>query len=177
MRLLRIDYCSKLSPIHCPLLNGDVAMLWSVGEGAAMVARSAVWWSVDGCRSTHTTTTRDATSTTAADNRRHRTLVFRQTHHSREVTGRRRPAGDEADEWRPTLQRCQCIGSSRYTQRWETVAFCLMNMERSNADRIILFFEIIRNSGSKQSLSYCVGFLECVRLPLHGHNSVDRKNF
>jgi len=73
----------------------------SVGQGAAMVARSTVWWSVDGCRSTHTTTTRDAKSTTAADNRRHRTLVFRQRHHSGQVTGHRRPAGDASHEGRP----------------------------------------------------------------------------
>ena len=86
-------------------------MLSSVGEGAAVVARSAVWCSVDGCRSTRTATTRDATSTTAADNRRHRTLVFRQKCHSREITGRRRPAGDESCEWRSRQQRCQCMRS------------------------------------------------------------------
>ena len=86
-------------------------MLPNVGEGAAVVARSAIWWSVDGCRSTRTATTGDATSTTAADNRRHRTLVFRQKWHSKEVTGRHRPAGDESDEWRPRQQRCQCIES------------------------------------------------------------------
>ena len=90
--------CLDLLTSYWPFITGYVDMLASVGEGAAVVARSTVWWSVDGCRSTHTTTTRDATSTTAADNRRHRTLVFRETQHSREVTGRRRPAGDESYE-------------------------------------------------------------------------------
>ena len=70
-------------------------MLRSVDERAAVVARSTVRWSVDGCRSAHSTAARASTSTTAADNRRHRTLVFRQT---TEVRGRRRPAGDESDE-------------------------------------------------------------------------------
>ena len=88
---------------RCGRLNG------CVGDGAAVAARSTVRWSVDRCRSTHTTTARDATSTTAADNRRHRTVVFRQTRHSREVRGCRQPAGDESDEHRPTLQQCQCL--------------------------------------------------------------------
>ena len=77
------------------LITHDVM---SVGERAAVVARSTVRWSVDGCRSAHSTAARDSTSTTAADNRRHRTVVFRQTHCSTEVRGRRRPAGDESDE-------------------------------------------------------------------------------
>jgi len=79
-------------------------MCTTVGQGAAVVARSTVWWSVSGSRTTHTTTARDAKSTTSADNRRHRTLVFRQTHHSRQVTGHHRPAGDASRERRPSQQ-------------------------------------------------------------------------
>ena len=88
-----------------------MVVLSSVGDGDALAARSTVWRSVDDCRSSHTTTTGDATSSTAADNRRHRTVVFRQTHHSREVRGRRgQPAGNESDEHRPTL-RCQRLAA------------------------------------------------------------------
>jgi len=80
-------------------------MLTSVGERAAVVARSTVQWSVDGCLSTRSAAARNCTSTTAADNQRHRTVVFRQAQCSGEVRGHRRPAGDDADE-RECISTC-----------------------------------------------------------------------
>ena len=68
-----------------------------------MVAGSVVRWTVDGCRPADATAARDARSTTAADDRRHRTVV--QTASWGEVCGQRRPAGDEFDEERPSKQR------------------------------------------------------------------------
>ena len=54
--------------------------LTDAGERAAVVAGTVVRRTVDGCRPADATTARDAKSTTAADDRRHRTVVLRQTH-------------------------------------------------------------------------------------------------
>ena len=54
--------------------------LTDAGERAAVVAGTVVRRTVDGCRPADAAAARDAKSTTAADDRRHRTVVLRQTH-------------------------------------------------------------------------------------------------
>jgi len=84
-------------------------VLTFVGQRAAVVAGSVVRRTVDGCRPADATAARDARSTTAADDRRHRTVV--QTASWGEVGGQRRPAGDESDEQRPSQQRRGCLAT------------------------------------------------------------------
>ena len=80
-----------------------------VGERGAVVAGTTIRRSVDSCWSGHAATTRDATSTSAADHRRHRAVVHRQGLSSQV----QRPTGDESDEQRqPTQQRRQYLARS-----------------------------------------------------------------
>ena len=74
-----IHYCAKIVrsfAVYCELITNVHDMLTCVDKRAAVVAWSTVWWSVDGCWSAHSAATRDPTPTSAADNRRHRAVVF-----------------------------------------------------------------------------------------------------
>jgi len=79
-----------------------------VGERGAVVAGTTIRRTVDSWWSAHATTTRDTTSTSAADHRRHRAVVFRQGLRSQV----QRPTGDESNEQRPTQQRRQYLARS-----------------------------------------------------------------